>query len=335
VYRLLTDPIIPTLSVPDAERFVDAARKFLHHRKKGQVKNHEQEGKQVAQAATEAPAAQEQDGAAGEQVNSIIHRYFNEQLASGRCPIWPDDNGDGGTHRQRSQSPCDAERAIAAAAEYLAAQPGTVAGYGIARRKLYSLCNILRHRFQLHEEDALDLLEEWGQQESNTYANGRYYPWTRKELAASLRRACLFGKSKKKHPRINKWKEAQKTAEQLVERFSHRLPDRTHKTRSHPTGYLISKQQWIDYLTVILYVPRQEGDWNPCARHKAYFQCVEGFSHGWSHERYMTVRNFFIDVAVFACVVCRYQAPLGKAKGFCCRWYVDYTVVNMYLSPLQ
>ena len=77
------------------------------------------------------------------------------------------------------------EKRIEHARRYLSAIPGTTEGED-ASGKCYRLAICLVWRFALPADDAVELLHDWGQKESNVDTSGAPYPWTYAEIAHKI-----------------------------------------------------------------------------------------------------------------------------------------------------
>jgi hypothetical protein len=214
-----------------------------------------------------------------------------------------------------------------AARKYLDKAPGTTAGLGVARCHCYFLCNLLAHHFALDFPAALELLCTWGSKDSNVRAaDGAYYPWTRKELAASLRNAYKHGKAMgKQGGAAHTLDEARREAAHVAALFDKVRPDHTKPDRSHKTGYRVRAEHYEDIGTVILHLRHTlpEDCSNPCARAQAFYS--ELWEAGevrspWNHQRYMVVRDFLSDLGLLDWYDSTYRPGWFKAGGGqCCR----------------
>jgi hypothetical protein len=211
------------------------------------------------------------------------------------------------------------------AEEYVRHCRGSVAGLGTARKYQFAIACKLLGAYKLRFKDALALMVRWGNKSSNQYRNGGYYPWTRREHQATLQNVRTLAKAGKLHKdkrAPGKWKEALKQARRLVEGLQDVLPDKTHATRSHPTGYRMEREDWVTLTALLLHMPAQEGDWQPWKRYFEYYQQL-GLGRGWVYERFMTVRNFLADLDVLECVDSRYTPSTPEVTGFPLRWRVN------------
>jgi hypothetical protein len=219
----------------------------------------------------------------------------------------------------------DSTRRLGKAEAYIRHCPGSVAGLGTARKYQFAIACKLLGAYQLRFKDALALMVLWGRKQSNEYSNGRYYPWTRREHESTLHNVARLRKAGRLHKEKRgpgKWKEAVKKARRLVEGLQDVLPDKTHATRSHPTGYRMERQDWETLTALLLYMPPQEGDWQPWQRYYEYYRRLR-LARGWVYERFMTVRNFLADLDVLECVDNRYTPSTPDVTGFPLRWRVN------------
>jgi hypothetical protein len=204
---------------------------------------------------------------------------------------------------------------------------------------VYYFCNQLLHHFRLDIATALDLSCAWGVKDTNIRAaDGSYYPWTRKELAGSLRNAAKHGKALAKQRSAPTFKDSRREAEQVAAQFPQVRPTHTKPDRGHPTGYLVRDEHYADYGGVILHLARSlpEDGSNPCARTKAYYE--ELYEAGvvaspWNHQRYMVVRDFLSDLGLLEWRDNTYRPGWYKqGSGKCCRWGVNALKLRSLLS---
>jgi putative DNA primase/helicase len=79
--------------------------------------------------------------------------------------------------------------------EHLANCPGARQGEG-ADGYCYALAMCGLHEYGVPEDDAIELLLEWGDRDDNVNGNGQYYPWSRAEIEHKVRDALRAAPTK-------------------------------------------------------------------------------------------------------------------------------------------
>jgi hypothetical protein len=234
---------------------------------------------------------------------------------------------------ERHSIPCARRPNNEAAQKYARSCPGSVAGLGTARRYHFAIVCTLVGLYHLDGPQALELLQDWGEQASNTYANGRYYPWETREHLASINQALRLRRTGKLKITIKggKFQECRRRAQEIYDRLKDELPQRTHGDKSHPTGYRLREEDWVEIGAQVLYLaPGDEGQ-NGTNRQRAYYQS-RGLKRAWVHNRYMVVRNTYSDLGFLNAEDETYLPPWAEEPGHCCRWRSNLQLVDRYLA---
>jgi hypothetical protein len=225
------------------------------------------------------------------------------------------------------------------AREFMKQRPGAVAGYGKARRQHFALVCQLVGFYGLDKDRAVALLVEWGKQVSNTYRDGTYYPWTRREHEDSVKKALALkarGKLRWRGRKKNSFGSCKRRMMEIDARLkdNEHWPHKTRTDKSHPWGYNVSPEERIDIGAQVLFLgPGDEGQ-NGTTRHKAYYHKRNGHALNW--YIFMAVRDALSDLGVINWQDEEYVPPWHDEPGRCCRWRSDLKVIDdlLRLPPL-